>query len=89
MVYKIKYQNVAEGEENYPIKLSTTTINEASELMAPEIVNGYIYGFNTDSSAKVTYLYRINIQTPKELGETEEDGTDKEVGAAEFIGVRE
>lgn len=89
LVYKIKYQNVAEGEENYPIKLSTTTINEASELMAPEIVNGYIYGFNTDSSAKVTYLYRINIQTPKELGETEEDGTDKEVGAAEFIGVKE
>ncbi len=89
LVYKIKYKNIEEDEENYPIKLSTTKINAASELMAPEIVNGYVYGFYTDSSASVTYLYRINLQTPKELGEKEDDGTYTEVGEAEFIGVKE
>ena len=43
----------------------------------------------TDSSSKVTYLYRIRIQTPREAGETDDDGKLKEVGAAEFIGIKE
>ena len=57
--------------------------------MASEIMNGYIYGFYTDSSAKVTYLYRINIQTPAERGEVDKEGAPKEVGAAEFLGIKE
>lgn len=88
LVYKIKY-NVADGEENYPIKLSTTKIDDAKDAMAPEIMDGYVYGFYTDTSAKVTYMYRIRIQTPKEAGELDEDNNPKEVGEAEFVGVKE
>lgn len=81
LVYKVKI-SADESEEISPIKLSTTKINSASNLMTAEILGDYIYGFNTDSS--VTYMYRININTPKDLGEE-----DTEIKAAEFIGVKE
>ena len=86
LIYKIKYKNIdtENNEENYPIKLSTTKLDAASGRMAPEIIDGYIYGFYTDTAYKRTYLYRISIETP-----TNEDGSDKEVGKAEFIGVAE
>ena len=85
LVYKVKHT-----EESSPeVKLSTTKFDDPNGLMAAEIMNGYVYGFYTDSSAKVTYLYRINIQTPEELGEVDDEGKPKEVGEAEFIGVKE
>ena len=48
--------------------------------MAPEIVDGYVYGFYTDSNTKVTYLYRISLETPE---------AGQELPKAEFIGVKE
>lgn len=88
IVYKIKFKNATDDEID-PIKLSTTSIDEASELIAPELNGGYIYGMYTDSSSKLTYLYRINTQTPKELDEKDDDGKFKTVGEAEFIGIKE
>lgn len=88
VVYKIKFKN-AQPDETSAIKLSTTSIDEASDLIAPELNGGYIYGMVTDSSTKTTYLYRINIKTPAERGEKDDDGKDKAVEKAEFIGVKE
>lgn len=91
-IYKIKYKNInlEEGEEKpYPILLSTTDIEEPDGLLVPEIMNGYVYGFHYDSDSKTTYLYRMSIQTPKEKGEVNDDGTAKSVGEAELIGVVE
>lgn len=85
LVYKINYT----GETNPEIKLSTTKIDAANGLMASEIMNGYVYGFYTDTSAKVTYLYRIEIETPEEKGEVDGDGKPKAVGEAEFLGIKE
>ena len=85
LVYKVKHTEESAAE----VKLSTTKFDAANGLMASEIMNGYVYGFYTDSSAKVTYLYRINLKTPAELGEVDKDGYPKEVGAAEFLGIKE
>ena len=87
-VYKIKFRNATE-DEMVEIKLSTTSMDEAADLIAPEINNGYIYGMYTDSSKKITYLYRINLLTPEERGEKDDDGKSKEIGEAEFIGIKE
>lgn len=87
-VYKIKFKN-ATDDEMVETKLSTTSIDEASDLIAPEINNGYVYGMYTDSSKKQTYLYRINLKTPAERGEKDDDGKDKEIYEAEFIGIKE
>lgn len=85
-IYKVKVFNITVSDEVREIKLSTTKMDEPKDdsLISLEIVKGYIYGMYTDSSTKVTYMYRISVQTPKEAGET-----DGEVGAAEFIGVKE
>ncbi len=90
-IYKVKVLNITPSDEIREIKLSTTKMDEAKDnsLIAPEIVNGFVYGMYTDSKAKVTYMYRINITTPKENGEVDKDGVPKEVGEAEFIGVKE
>ena len=61
-----------------PIQLSSTNIDDADELMCPEIVNGYLYGYYTNTTTNETYLYRIQIAT---------DSTD--VKTAEFIGIIE
>lgn len=87
-VYKIKFKNATE-DEMVEIKLSTTSMDEAADLIAPEINDGYIYGMYTDSSKKTTYLYRINLLTPEERGEKDDDGKAKEIEAAEFIGIKE
>lgn len=87
-VYKIKFRNATE-DEMIEIKLSTTSMDEAADLIAPEINNGYIYGMYTDSSKKTTYLYRINLLTPEERGEKDDDGKSKEIEEAEFIGIKE
>jgi len=90
-IYKVKVLNISNADEIMAIKLSTTKMDETKEnsLIAPEIVNGYVYGMYTDSNAKVTYMYRISIKTPKEAGEVDKDGKPKEVGDAEFIGIKE
>ena len=85
IVYKIKHTE----ESAVEVKLSTTKIDDPKGLMAPEILNGYIYGFYTDTNAKVTYLYRINLLTPEERGEVDKEGSPKEVGEAEFLGIKE
>lgn len=89
LMYKVKYKNLTAGEENREIKLSTTKFNEPTEnsLLIAETVNGYLYGLYTDTN--VTYMYRISLTTPRELGETNDDGSYVEVGAAEFVGVKE
>ena len=87
-VYKIKFKNATE-DEMVEIKLSTTSMDEASDLIAPEINGGYIYGMYTDSSKKTTYLYRINLKTPEERGERDDDGKAKVIEEAEFIGIKE
>jgi len=90
LIYKIKYKNIQTADDKVQVKLSTTKIDDAKEMMVPEIMDGYIYGFYTDSSAKTTYLYRINILTPMERNELDEDGEPiTEVGEAELVGVKE
>jgi hypothetical protein len=34
-------------------------------------------------------MYRIELTTPKEKGETDDEGKYVEVGEAEFIGIKE
>ena len=85
LVYKIKYNEESAAET----KLSTTKIEAADGLMASEIMNGYVYGFYKDTKASVTYLYRINLLTPEERGETDKEGAPKEVGEAEFLGIKQ
>ena len=90
-IYKVKVLNIGLSDEIDDVKLSETKMDEVTDgsLLALEIVNGYVYGMYTDSEAKITYMYRIRIQTPKEAGEVDEEGKAKEVGAAEFIGVKQ
>jgi len=90
-VYKVKVLNITPTDEIREIKLSETKMDEMKDdsLLSLEIVNGYVYGMYTDTKAKVTYMYRISIQTPREAGETDKDGNPKEIGEAEFIGVKE
>lgn len=90
-IYKVKVLNIAPSDEIREIKLSTTKMDEpkSTSLISLEIINGYIYGMYTETSSKVTYMYRIRIQTPKEAGETDKDGNVKDIEAAEFIGVKE
>ncbi len=77
IIYKSKFQNWADEEEKIPVQLSTSKIKDADELMAPEIINGYLYCFCEDSSTNLTYMYRIKLETPDEAK------------AAEFIGLAE
>ena len=90
-IYKVKVLNIAVGDEIREIKLTTTKMDAISDssLIVPEIVNGYVYGMFTNSDTKVTYMYRIRIQTPKEAGEVDGEGNPKDVGEAEFIGIKE
>ncbi|MBQ7466650.1 MAG: DUF5050 domain-containing protein [Clostridia bacterium] len=78
-VYKSRFKNLTEEnqDEKMPIQLSLTEVIDADELMAPEIVNGYLYGFVTNETTSKTYLYRISLDKPDE------------VKAAEFIGIAE
>lgn len=78
-VYKSRFKNITNEnkDEVLPVQLSSTEIVEADELLAPEIVGGYLYAFSKNSVTSKTYLYRINLTTPEE------------VTAAEFIGKAE
>lgn len=87
-VWKLNYK-ATEEEKRVPVKLSTTSINDASGNLAPELNNGYVYGLYTDSKNSLTYLYRINVLTPKERDEKDDKGAYKDVGEAEFIGIKE
>ena len=89
IVYKSKYKNFEDDEDKIPVQLSTTKMNDASDLIALEVNNGYIYGMYTDSKASLTYLYRINTLTPRERDDKDDKGVYKEIGEAEFIGVKE
>ena len=91
LIYKVKVLNIGASDEIQDIQLSTTKMDAAKDnsLIGLEIINGYVYGMYTDSKASVTYMYRINIQTPEEAGVVDEDGKTVEVGDAEFIGVKE
>ena len=73
---KIKVLNVGQDEEVVPIVLTKTKFADAKELMVPKIVDGYVYGFVTESSK--TYMYRVSLEAPEGAAE-----------AAEFIGVKE
>ena len=90
-LYKVKVLNIGNSDEIDDIKLSETKTNEITtdSLISLEIVNGYVYGMVTDSDSKVTYMHRIRIQTPREAGEVDGEGKVKEVGKAEFIGIKE
>lgn len=76
VVNKIKISNNT-GEEIVPIPLTTSKFEDATALMAPEIADGYVYGFVSENSQK--YMYRVSLETP-EGAELEE---------AEFVGVKE
>lgn len=86
ILYKIKFQNIGQNEINVPEKLSTTSCDEPSGLLAPEIVNGYVYFFNTTD--KTTYLYRASMTTPT-LDDVDDDGNRIVVGEAILVGVKE
>ena len=75
-VYKSRFKNITNEnkDEMLPIQLSITEIVEADELLAPEIVNGYLYAFSKNSITSKTYLFRISLTSPEN------------VTAAEFIG---
>ena len=66
-VYKSRYKNITteNQDDKMPILLSTTEVSEADELMAPEIVNGYVYAFSENSLTSKTYLYRISLEKPE------------------------
>lgn len=87
-IYKVKFKN-ATTDETSPVCLSTSSIDDADDSFAPEINGDYVYGMVTDSSTKTTYIYRVEIETPAERGEKDDDGKDVAVGTAEFIGVKE
>lgn len=87
-VWKLNFK-ATEEEKRVPVKLSTTSINDASGNLVPELNNGYVYGLYTDSKNSLTYLYRINVLTPKEREEKDDKGAYKSVGEAEFIGIKE
>jgi len=89
LVYKCKFKNIENEEQKRAVQLSTTEIDTPSDLIAAEVNNGYIYGMSTSSSNKLTYLYRINVLTPTERGEKDDNGVFKDVYEAEFIGVKE
>ena len=74
IVNKMKVFN--NTEEMVPVKLTTTKFADAKELMAPEIVGDYVYGFVTESSK--TYMYRVSLADPE----------GSEVEKAEFIGQK-
>lgn len=74
IVNKMKVFN--NTDEMVPIKLTTTKFAESKELMAPEIVGDYVYGFVTESSK--TYMYRVSLADPE----------GSEVEKAEFIGQK-
>lgn len=80
VICKSQFKNVVDADLKKPIELSETNIDEAADLMAPEIMNGYLYGFYTDSKSEITYLYRISLETPEVEGDLEK---------AEFIGIKE
>lgn len=80
VICKSQFKNITDPDLKKPIELSKTNIDEAKDLMAPEIMNGYLYGFYTDSKSETTYLYRISLEAPEVEGELEN---------AEFIGVKE
>ena len=79
-ICKSQFKNVTDSDNKKPVELSSTKFDEAKELMAPEVMNGYVYGFVTDSSTSTTYLYRISLETPE---------NPAELPKAEFIGVKE
>ena len=72
---KIKILNTTSSES--PIALTSTSFDASSELMVTKIMDGYAYGFVTESSK--TYMYRVSLADP----------TGSEVEAGKFIGVKE
>ena len=76
IVNKIKVFNTTASDEIVPIVLTTTKFADPKELMVPEINDGYVYGFVTESNQ--TYLYRVSLETPE----------GSEVEKAEFVGVK-
>ena len=75
-VNKIKIFNTG-IDEIVPIALATTQFEAADELMAPKIVDGYVYGFATKSGEK--YMYRVSLAGP---------GSEA-IKEAEFVGMIE
>lgn len=59
------------------VELSSSTFDDAKELMTSKIIGDYVYGFVTESSK--TYMYRVSLADP------EGSKTEK----AEFVGVKE
>ena len=72
---KIKIFNTTQSEA--PIALTSSAFEKATELMAPEIVDGYVYGFVKKDSKN--YLYRVSLEDPE----------GSEVKEAEFLGEKE
>ena len=75
-VNKIKIYNTG-MDEIVPIALSTTQFETADELMAPKIIDGYVYGFASKSGNK--YMHRVSLADPESAA----------IKEAEFVGVVE
>ncbi|MBQ8468330.1 MAG: hypothetical protein IJ542_01070 [Clostridia bacterium] len=84
-------QAEVDAERPEPTKLSTTSFELASNLLAPELVGDYVYAFAKDDDSN-TLMYRANIYTPKELNDkkpAEEQETDEsklKITTAELVG---
>lgn len=86
ILYKLKYKNIGETEIVVPEKLSTTTADEANGFLTAEIIDGYVYFFNTTNSE--TYMFRASMTTPT-ITDVDENGNRKVVGEATLFGIEE
>ena len=84
VLYKLIYKNLGSREKD-PKKLSTTTCDDASGNMVAEIVDNYVYFFNTTDEK--TYLYRATLDLPA-TNEYNEYGNLITVEKATLMGVK-
>ena len=84
LLYRVVYKNLGTGERD-PKKLTTTTCNDASGNLTPEVVDGYIYFYNTENSN--TYLYRATLDAPASNA-VDENGDRVSVKEATLIGIK-
>lgn len=74
ILYKVKYKNYSPSEVYQPEKISTTSCLDATGMLCAEVLDGYIYFYNTNNTK--TNLRRATL-------EIDEDGA----GQAVLFGV--
>ena len=83
LLYRLIYKNLGTGEK-VPKQLTTTTCDDANGNLVPEVVDGFIYFYNTASSK--TSLYRATLDAPASNA-VDENGELISVKEATLIGA--